>query len=677
MLVGAAVILLLRRPWPVAIACGLATGVCLGVVHDTAVRNSALPPGTGAVLCVEVTDSARVRDGAHGPWWMARGQVVAGGPRVRVSLTGDGEQALAVGDTVTAAMTVSPSQTPGEAARLRVRAPIAVAPADSFAAAVRSDMRRVAGDGDPGWLLSGMTLGLDEGLSEQAARDMRESGLSHLTAVSGANCAVLMLLVLWLCGWLRLGRRARVLVALAVLALFVAVVGSQPSILRASVMAGLALVAGVVGGRRAAAHVLQISVVVLLIVDPWLAYSVGFMLSIAATGGLITLISRGPLAATLAAQIATMPILLAIGGAVGLRTIAANVLVTPVAAAIPVVGLASLAAQPFGLSGVLAAMGRLLTGLVLFVAGLPIGGDLHWVSGWTGVALAAVVAMVILTHGRARLVLSSVVVIAAISLTARLAEPWPIRGWWLVACDVGQGDGFVVRSGGATLVVDTGPDPDLMAGCLDRLGVRRVDLLVISHFHADHVAGIGGVLRSRSVGQVWISPCQEPAEQFGLAATELVGIPYSVPTVGSVHALGDSRLHVVWPQRIINSGSVPNNASVTFRLDTPHATVLFLGDLEEEAQSAVLRTADVRADIVKVPHHGSAKFDQRLPGAVSARLALIGVGRDNSFGHPTAEAITAWQRAGAMVYTTADNGDIAVTTSGNVVVRGVTRSTGR
>jgi competence protein ComEC len=499
---------------------------------------------------------------------------------------------------------------------------------------------------------------------------MRDAGLTHLTAVSGANCAILLALVHWLGGWLHVPRTARALVSLGVLVAFVVVVGPQPSVLRASVMAGLTLGAGLIGGRRAAAHVLQVSAVVLLLVDPWLAYSVGFMLSIAATAGLIALIDRGPLAATMAAQVATFPILLAIGGAVGPRTVVANVVVAPLAAVVPVLGLMSVVGQWWGGWGALPAMvGRTATSLILRVAGWDALPALTWVPGWAGVLLAILVSAVVFGLARQHLVVVAVALVTVIGSTVRLADGWPPKGWWIVACDVGQGDAFVARSHGAVVVIDAGQEPDRVDACLDRLGVRRVDLLVLTHFHADHVGGLAGVFR-RPVGQVWISPCQEPAEQYAQAQRWLGQVPVSVPLPTATATVGDMRLSVVWPERVIHAGSVPNNASVSFLLTTPGPSAAFFGDVEPEAQQAILRGWSVDVDVVKVPHHGSAQFDPRLPSATSPRIALIGVGEDNTFGHPTPEAVVAWQQAGAAVYTTAQNGDIAVTEDLEVQVRG-------
>ena len=562
----------------------------------------------------------------------------------------------------------------GMVAALRIRGEPLVELPVGHAAQIRTAMRTISGDSDEGWLFSGMTLGLDQGLSEEAQASMRASGLSHLTAVSGANCAVLLLVVNWLLGWMRLPPMVRVPVLLGVLIGFVVVVGNQPSVLRAAFMAGLALIAGLVGGRRAAAHVLQISVVLLLLIDPWLAFSLGFVLSIAATAGLIVLMDRGVLAATLAAQVATFPILIAIGSSVGLRTVAANVLVAPAAMVAPILGLAALCAEwLFGAGDVVAAAGRQLCAAILWVARWDALPNLTWMPGFTGVVLAVAITIVVLRFGRGRLVLFTVVLIGGTWLGIRVTDPWPPPDWWLVACDVGQGDGLVIRSGGRIVVVDTGPDEQVMDGCLDRLGVRTIDLLVLTHFHADHVDGVRGAIEGRHVGQVWTSPCEEPPEQFEAAMRAVAGLPVSSPVPGQTYLIGDSRLEVVWPRRIIDAGSVPNNASVSFVLTSPAGRVAMLADIEPEAQTEIMASADLRADVVKVPHHGSAQFVAGLPAAVGADIALISVGAGNTFGHPSDEAVAAWQLAGAQVFTTEENGDIAVTGDRTVIVRGVSR----
>jgi competence protein ComEC len=668
---AAGLAVLVRRWWCTAAVLALVTGVFLGAVHLAGLHHADLVEGRRYDLTVRLSSAVRPQEGIGGPWWSATGSVVSGAAPARVRLSGSGEPPAAMGDELSAPMTVAAPRGRGETASLRVSGEPVVVRAGGVAAGVRAAMRQAAGTTDPGWLLSGMTLGQDEGLSGGARTAMQDSGLSHLTAVSGANCAILLVVVHWLCGWLRVPRWGRTAVAAAVLGGFVATVGPEPSVLRAAVMAGVTMAGALLGGRRAAGHVLQVSALFLLLIDPWLAYSVGFMLSIAATAGLILLVERGPLAATVAAQVATFPILVAIGGAVGLRTVIANVVVTPLAAVIPLVGLAAAGLQWLAGAGrAIAGAGRWLCTLVLAVARWDVVAPMSWLTGGLGVAVAAVVALTAVTVGRRHLVVVTIVLVGCISMAARLGDPWPPGDWWLVGCDVGQGDGFVVRSQGHVVVIDTGPDPQVMDGCLDRLGVDAVDLLVITHFHADHVGGLRGVITGRPVAAVWISPCHEPAEQYQAAAPALAALPVATPLPGTTVRVGDLWLQVVWPQRIIYAGSVPNNASLSLLLKGPQGSVAFLGDVEPEAQSAILRSFDIHADIVKVPHHGSAQFVPELPSGVGPQIALVGVGAGNTFGHPAPEAVSAWQQVGATVFTTEANGDIAVVSGRRVVVRG-------
>ena len=664
----AALAFMVRRWWVVGASAALVAGVLVGAVHAEAIPE--YEQGHSYDVTVRLTQAARISHGQWGDSWYATAQVVAGAPSAAVTVRGSQQDVPAMGDLLSARVRATAPTRPGQAASLWIQGSPQIQRAAGIAPALRARMRSVAHNTDPGWLLSGMTLGLDQGLSEQAASAMQACGLTHLTAVSGANCAVLLVIVWWIGGWLALPRPPRVALSAVVLAAFVVIVGSEPSVVRAAAMATLALIGALVGGRKAAAHVLQIAVIALLLIDPWLAYSVGFMLSIAATAGLIALLERGPLAATVAAQVATMPILLAIGASVGPQSVLANVVVTPFAAVIPVLGLISLVLPP------VAGLGRLLCEIVLWVAGWDLFAPLPWLGGWMGVGLAAVLALVVFTLGRSHLVVVAVALFGIVSLTVRWADAWPPKDWWLVACDVGQGDGFVVRDGAATIVVDTGPDPQLMDACLDRLHITSISLLVLTHFHADHVGGLAGVVHGRQVSQVWVSPCHDPPETFQDVLPQLQGLPTSVPTPGTQAQVGGLHVSVLWPQRLINAGSVPNNASVSFYLTSARGTVAFFGDVEQEAQQAILASGEpLRADVVKVPHHGSADFDADLPTAVRPRIALIGVG-ENSFGHPTPEAVMAWSAVGAQVFATQGNGDIALTADG-VATRGVSPGPGR
>jgi competence protein ComEC len=242
----------------------------------------------------------------------------------------------------------------------------------------------------------------------------------------------------------------------------------------------------------------------------------------------------------------------------------------------------------------------------------------------------------------------------------------------MVACDVGQGDALVLNAGdGSAVVVDTGPDPGAVDRCLDGLGVTAVPLVVLSHLHADHAAGLPGVTLGRPVGEVEIGPGSTPAEQLdavlGWAAANGASVRRAV--YGERRALGRWSWQVVAPLPTPSATSLgddrsgqENNASlVMLARCCAGLRVLLTGDVEPEAQRALLRSGvDLRADVLKVPHHGSRYQEADLLTAVGAEVAVVSAGADNDYGHPAPETLDLLRRAGADTYRTDTGGDVAV-----------------
>jgi competence protein ComEC len=263
-------------------------------------------------------------------------------------------------------------------------------------------------------------------------------------------------------------------------------------------------------------------------------------------------------------------------------------------------------------------------------------------------------------------------VVLVVVLLRPLPTPgWPPAGWVLVACDVGQGDGLVLRAGKATgVVVDTGPDPRAMDRCLDRLGIDRVPVLVLTHFHADHVDGLPGVLGGRSVGEVDVTATQDPAYGADEVAHEVreAHVPERVPVLGEVRRAGAVSWRVVGPVTTPSAvghgeeGSLANNASLVLLVRVQGIDILMSGDMEPEAQRALAAAVpDLHADVLKVPHHGSRYQDPALLAGLGARLAVISVGADNDYGHPAAATVAMLRAAGMRVERTDLDGDVAVT----------------
>jgi len=242
----------------------------------------------------------------------------------------------------------------------------------------------------------------------------------------------------------------------------------------------------------------------------------------------------------------------------------------------------------------------------------------------------------------------------------------------MVACDVGQGDGAVLNLGaGRAVVVDAGPDPAAIRTCLDRLGIREVSLLVLTHFHADHIDGLGGVLDHRRIARIWVSPLASPAAGAAVvrAAAAARGIPIEVPVVGSAGRLGPASWSVLGPlgHAVIDplgvgaESEVENNASLVIMVKLAGIAILLTGDVEPPGQAGLVEARDdLRADVLKVPHHGSGRQEPRFLAAVHARFAVVSAGRHNDYGHPAPRTVAALTALGATVLRTDTAGSVAV-----------------
>lgn len=535
-------------------------------------------------------------------------------------------------------------------------------------------------------LIDGDTTDLDPVLREH----FRLAGLTHLVAVSGTNLSILIgaaLLAL---------RRARsrpwvsTAVGLLLVAAFVIVARPSPSVLRAAVM-GTVGIAGLASGRpKAALPAVGLAVLVLLAWDPRLAVDAGFSMSVLATAALLILAPswaaalrrrRAPpflaesIAVAAAAHLVTAPVVAALSGRVSLAAIPANVLAEPVVAPATVLGFAAAALAPvwLGAARVLTWLAQWPCRWLIAVAdhlGTLHGASVPWPGGTTGgLLLAAVTVAVLLLARRAswRLGLGAVAIVAlAIQVPVRgLATAWPPAGWTFVACDVGQGDGLALNAGPhEAVVIDTGPDPVAMDRCLHDLGVERIGLLVLTHFHEDHVGGIAGALRGRRVEEVLASPLPDPGggvRQVG-DAIQARGLRLLTPVPGAVLAVGAVRLEVLGPVATLHeTRSDPNNNSLVLRATVGGTRILLPGDSEKEEQQELLDAhVDLAADVLKVPHHGSAYQQPAFLAAVHARVAVVSCGLHNDYGHPSPTLLADMARLGVPLRRTDLDGDVAV-----------------
>ncbi|WP_424535235.1 ComEC/Rec2 family competence protein [Sphaerisporangium viridialbum] len=589
---------------------------------------------------------------------------------------------------------------PGEltSAILTVREPPKVmsgpSPPQRVAAALRTGLRQAAGVLPPAerGLLPGLVVGDVSLLDEQVKYDLKTAGLSHLTAVSGANLAVIAGMVIALGRVAGLPLAIRAILAIMAMLGFAVVARPSPSVLRALVMGSVAAVALGTGRSRDGVAALSATVLGLLLFDPALAREYGFGLSVFATGGILVLAPRWrdrmarrmprwaaeAIAVPCAAQAAVTPLLVLMSGQMELVAIPANLLAGPAVAPATILGFAAAMVAPGSVEVArwLVRPAGYAVGWIIWVAreaaALP-AATLPWPGGAVGLLLLAATALVawlLLRRAAWRLVVCAIAagsVLAAL-LVRPLVTSWPPRGWLLVACDIGQGDALVLSAGAArAVVIDTGPDPMSVDRCLRTLGVRQVPLLILTHPHFDHVGGLDGVFRDRSVGAVVVSPGHEPGQERARVSADLGRrhVPEWVASPGMAWNLGPASLSVLGPVPEVvaagpGEGSMANNASIVIHVRWAAGSALLSGDVEIEAQAELLRRGLPAADILKIPHHGSARQDPAFLAATGARAALISVGADNDYGHPAPLTLDRLRGLGMRVYRTDQGGDLAV-----------------
>jgi len=564
-------------------------------------------------------------------------------------------------------------------------------------------------------LLTALVLGDRSALDPDTREQFRRTGLMHLLAVSGLHVLLVGMVLFQLLGpilrRLRLPWQAaeggRAMLTLLLLGLYMLVAGASVSVVRAVLMAAL-LIGGLLLQRSAhTLNTLGVAALVLLLVRPTQLFDVGFQLSFAAVGAIVTLQPRlrdavpewwlahpwGRAATlnvvvSLGAVLGTLPVLLYHFGYASWAGLVLNLAAIPLTAGTLLAGLLSLTLG--GLSDLL--------GHAFGASADTFAQALLWLTA-VGDSYLAVFSV-------ERFVTAPLTVIAlTMSLLAVAQWPRPRNRWCLLlaglAClalaawrpivqqnasptleivffDVGHGDAALVKlPDGGTLLVDAGVRTDLVdqgrrtiLPHLHRFGIRRIDTVVISHPHADHFGGLPTLLRSFPVGRVLHNGQSYPSGLFEekMAVLDSLGIPHQAVSTGDTLFLDPSvHVAVLAPERNHSFGAEQaNDASVVLRLQYGRHRVLFTGDAEEDAERLMVARYGrmLRSDVVKVGHHGSRtsstrSFVEAVAGDPDEILkAVVSVGRGQRYGLPNSEVLDRWKEQGGIVKKTPARGAI-------------------
>jgi len=461
-------------------------------------------------------------------------------------------------------------------------------------------------------------------------------------------------------------------------------------------MTAVVLIAKVLGDKSFGIPSLGCAISLLVLIDPFQAIDPGFALSVLATAGILLLpqylnskLERyikipwflDAILIPVSATIFCFPVIILLSNQFSLATIPANILVAPVIAPITILGF---------IAAILSPVAGFISHFIILII-TPFANWIVWVCeqmnkfsvitfNQSGIFSVIFLILVILFLTQKRIIAIFVLAIFILQLSLS-SYIWPGPGWQIANCDVGQGDGLVVNLGrGSGLVIDTGPDPVKIDRCLHQLKIKKIPLLVLTHFHADHVGGVSSVIKGRDIGEVWISSNLQPEQSSKLVINLLSGIKTRTVNAGDRFAFPANTLSikVLWPnavgqdfQSLPGDGSEINNSSIALLIKTRNLSLFTAGDIEPPVQEAIANSGDlIQVDVLKVSHHGSSYQYLPMLDLLKPKVALISVGAGNRYGHPSSDLITQLQDRQISVWRTDQSGGLALATPNKIRVTG-------
>ncbi|MBR4110966.1 MAG: DNA internalization-related competence protein ComEC/Rec2 [Clostridia bacterium] len=540
-------------------------------------------------------------------------------------------------------------------------------------------------------IMLGMIIGNTSYINENIKNDFKISGITHLLAVSGSNITYIILFTKFLFNKL-VGKKVSNYIVIIFLIIFMLVVGCSPSVVRATIMGVIIIIAEILSKKSNVYASLSITALIMLLYNPLTIYDIGFVLSFGGTLGIVLFYERiknaiinrysienrfvipviETFAVTISAQIVLTPIMCYTFNTFSLFLIIVNILIVPI-------------------SGVLTIMGFVtyLIGIIYFPIGKLVSYSIFII----------IRAIIIIAHLFSKIPFSSLIVITpkiywvilyyliiymivfkndnkifrcilcVIIALCIIIEQFPNKCLEINFIDVGQGDcTYIETRNKKVILIDGGgsesSDYDvgeniLLPYILDRQKMK-IDLIIVSHMHEDHLEGLLTIIEKIDVGKIIIGQSNNTElykKLINISANK--GIKIETVYTGETICIDDVKIEVIYPQKNHQIDKNENNNSLILKLMYENVSVLFTGDIEKEGEEKI--NGNINADILKVAHHGSkTSSTEKFINGVKPQISVIGVGEGNKFNHPSFEVIERLKKNNSIIYRTDENGEITI-----------------
>jgi len=513
-----------------------------------------------------------------------------------------------------------------------------------------------------------LVLGRGERLDDALRDSYRRGGTYHLLVFSGLQIAFAAALLAALLRWLHRPRASDWLL-LAFAAIAPLFIGPTASVSRASIGIGLYALARILRRPTSLENLWCVAALVRLILEPGDLGDASFHLTYAGAGALLFIgkhLTRPRwIAHVVAAETTLTPLLLvhfhqyALGGAL------LTLVMSPLIVAMLVASALACAMPCDALFAIIGALHRVCAFLNQFgVSGFFTASPrIALIAG----AAAALLALALLRGRRRAIAIAIALLVPSVAAVVTFVRERSVEHPRVTFLDVGQGDAIAIRSGARTILVDGGPSPRILPLLVDR-GIRRIDTVILTHAHPDHCEGLAEVIEHLDVGSVWVSPRRFQGD-CATRILEVTRAPIHLVRDGDVLQLGDIRI-TANVARYTFRRAKENNGSIVLLAQAGMRRILLTGDIEREAE-LYFDDRDLRADVLKIAHHGSKTSTSRaFLDLVRPRVAIISCGRRNLFGHPHPTVLQTLEDARVRTWRTDRDGTIDVEiTEGRMYVR--------